>query len=333
MLDIISIGDATLDTFIKIHDATVTCTLVKKHCQLCLDYANKIPITRLDQKVAGNALNNAVGASRLGMRAGFYSVIGNDHTGDQIMRRLKHEKVSLKYMKIEKGKHTNYSVVLNFQGERTLLTYSYARHYALPKDLEPAFWVYYTAIGKKHARLESQILKYVRDNRVKLAFNPGTVHLKEGVRKIRDVLRECEIVFVNKEEAEELVGDSADIPELLARLHGLGPRIAVITDAKNGAYASDTIHTYHLPIFPMKFVEATGAGDAFATGFVAGLHHGNNLPEALRWGAANAGSVVGKIGPQDGLLKFPDLHKILHRFIKIQPKIMGDGRKTALVSA
>jgi sugar/nucleoside kinase (ribokinase family) len=232
----------------------------------------------------------------------------------------------MKYLKVEKGKRTNYSVVLNFQGERTLLTYSYPRHYALPKDMEPAYWVYYTAIGKKHARLESQILRYARDGRIKIAFNPGTVHLKEGVRKIRDVLRAAEIIFVNKEEAEELVGDSAGMHDLLRRLHALGPRIAVITDGKNGAYASNTINAYYLPIYPMPFVEATGAGDAFATGFVAALFHGNTMPEALRWGAACAGSVVGKIGPQDGLPKITELHRLLHRFVRFQPKLIRDGR-------
>ena len=91
MLDIISIGDATLDTFVKINDASVMCTLEKETCMLCLNYADKIPIVRLDQKVAGNAANVAVGASRLGLRSGLYSMIGSDDTG-KILRTMKREK-------------------------------------------------------------------------------------------------------------------------------------------------------------------------------------------------------------------------------------------------
>jgi len=49
MLDIISIGDATLDTFVRVHDATVSCTLDKKACQLCFNYAEKIPIQQMNQ--------------------------------------------------------------------------------------------------------------------------------------------------------------------------------------------------------------------------------------------------------------------------------------------
>jgi len=138
----------------------VSCTLITKTCQLCLDYANKIPVTRLDQKVGGNALNNAVGSARLGMRAGFYSVIGDDLIGKHVVNRIRHEGISMKYLEVQKHSTTNYSVVLNFKGERTLLTYAHPRHYALPAKLEPARWIYYTAIGKNHARLESQILHY-----------------------------------------------------------------------------------------------------------------------------------------------------------------------------
>jgi ribokinase len=143
-------------------------------------------------------------------------------------------------------------------------------------------------------------------------------------------MRLTEIIFVNKEEAEELVGDSTDTSDLIRRLHALGPRYVVITDGKNGSFGSNGIHSYFLPIFPMPAIETTGAGDAFATGFLASLFHGNTLPEALRWGAANAGSVVGKIGPQDGLLKLKELRKVLHRYAKIQPKLVRDGKLTAI---
>src|SRR5882672_379103 len=79
--DIISIGDATLDTFIKIEEASVMCTLNKDVCVLCLSYADKIAIDRPVKVVGGNAANNAVGSARLGMKAAIYTVLGSDETG------------------------------------------------------------------------------------------------------------------------------------------------------------------------------------------------------------------------------------------------------------
>ena len=319
MLDIISIGDAALDTFLKLHDAFVTHIKGKKVSQLCMNFGDKIPVKTLHQTVAGNALNNAVGSARLEMKAGFYSVVGNDETGERIIKRMKREKVTTKYLHVQKGSSTNYSVVLNFQGDRTILQYSHPRVYSLPKDLEPSRWLYYTAVGKNHAPLERQIINYAKKNHTKIAFNPGTSHIKAGVPKMKEILRHTEIIFVNKEEAELMVGDSTDIPGLLYRLHELGPHLAVITDGHNGAYASNSVNTYFLPIFPAKVVEVTGAGDAFATGFLAGLFYGHSVPDAMLWGTANSAGVIGKIGPQEGLLTRPGLAKMLKTYKRIKP--------------
>lgn len=319
MLDIISIGDAALDTFLKLHDAFVTHVQDKKINQLCMNFGDKIPVKALHQKVAGNALNNAVGSARLGMKAAFYSVIGNDETGEMVEKRMKREGITTKYLHVQKGSSTNYSVVLNFQNDRTILQYSHPRVYNLPADLEPARWIYYTAVGKNHAALEKQIIKYAGKNHAKIAFNPGTSHIKEGVTKMKEILRRTEIIFVNKEEAELLVGDSTDIPGLLYRLHELGPHLAVITDGANGAYASDSVNTYYLPIFPAKVVEVTGAGDAFATGFLAGLFYGLPVPEAMLWGTANSAGVIGKVGPQEGLLTKTGLAKMIRTYKRIKP--------------
>src|SRR3989339_815074 len=199
MLDLISIGDATLDTFVKIQDASVMCTLEKEMCMLCLNYADKIPIIRLDQKVAGNACNVAVGGARLDLKTAFYSIIGSDDIGKRITRAMKTEGVSLKYLEIDKGKPSNYSVVLNYKGERTILVYHHPRRYRLPK-LEPSRWLYYTSIGANHEQLESALVKYLKNThpRPKLGFNPGTHQLRKGLARIRDVLRMTTVVFLNK---------------------------------------------------------------------------------------------------------------------------------------
>jgi sugar/nucleoside kinase (ribokinase family) len=78
-------------------------------------------------------------------------------------------------------------------------------------------------------------------------------------------------------------------------------------------------------VFPVKVVEMTGAGDSFATAFLAGLHYGKPLPEALRWGAANSASVVGRIGPQAGLLRSAEMTRMLRRFAKVKARELKSG--------
>ena len=64
----------------------------------------------------------------------------------------------------------------------------------------------------------------------------------------------------------------------------------------------------------------TGAGDAYATGLIAGLFYGKELPEAMRWGAANGAAVVEKIGPQAGLLALNQMQERLRQ----NPKIIAN---------
>lgn len=321
MLDLISIGDATLDTFVKINDASVMCTLEKEVCMLCLNYADKIPIARLDQKVAGNACNVATGGARLGLKTAFYSIVGNDDIGKRVTRAMKSEGVSLKYVEVDKGRPSNYSVVLNYKSERTILVYHHPRHYKMPK-LEPANWIYYTSIGANHESLERSILKYLRTThpRPHLAFNPGTHQLRKGLSRLRDVLRMTTVLFVNKEEAEGLVGRAGDMKGLLDRLKETGPEISVITDGAKGSFVHNGGEYWYMPVYPVKVVEKTGAGDSFAIGFVGALAHGKKLHEALQWGTANSASVVTKIGPQPGLLTVAGIQQMTRKYKKIKPK-------------
>ncbi|MBU4421641.1 carbohydrate kinase family protein [Candidatus Parcubacteria bacterium] len=317
--DIISIGDATLDTFLKLEEAVIIPSGEEHNQMICLAYADKIPIEHFEQKIAGNAANNAVGSARLGMKAAFYSIVGDDESGRKVIQEIKKEKVSTKYLEIEKKSITNYTVVLNYNGERTQLIYRVDREYDLPK-LDKAKWIYYTAVGKNHVHMERDIVEYVKNSGAWLAFNPGAYQLRRGAKALSAVLKVTKVLFVNKEEAYKLVGRFENMKDLVKELRTLGPQIVVVTDGSKGACSCDENGCYKMGVFPVKITEMTGAGDAFATGFVAALHYGKGVDEALRWGTTNSTSVITSIGPQDGLLTRVGIEKLLKKYLKIKPR-------------
>ena len=96
--------------------------------------------------------------------------------------------------------------------------------------------------------------------------------------------------------------------------------MAVITDGGDGSYGFDGEKYYGIGLFPAKLLEMTGAGDAYATGLIAGLFHGKDLAEAMRWGAANGAAVVEQIGPQVGLLTLSKMQDRLKENSKIVAK-------------
>ncbi len=316
MLDVISIGDATIDIFVQIHDAEVKCNLDKSNCLICLEYGDKIAVDKLSHQVAGNAANNAVGSSRLGLKTAIYVNVGDDSSGQQIVQKLKKEGVEGRYVQVHTGMESNLSVVLNFQSERTIFVYHQKWQYRLP-DLEKSRWIYFTSLSESfvNTSLIQELENFLERTGTKLLYNPGTYQMKVGVKKNPKLLTLTEIFIVNKTEARRILTGKDDgeleIKKMLKGVTDLGPRMAIITDGVNGSYGYDGERFYSLKIFPSHLVEMTGAGDAYATGVLAAFCYGKDLPEAMRWGAVNGASVVEHVGPQGGLLSYDEIQKRL----------------------
>lgn len=322
MYDIISIGDATLDTFIELESAEVIENKNKtNHHYLCLDYAEKTPIYSLIKKVAGNAANNAVGSARLGMKAAFWTIIGEDDTGRLVTATMQKEGVDTRFVQVKKGTESNFTVVLNYQGERTQLVYRQPREYKLPK-LNHTKWVYLTAMGKEYHLVVGPLIKFIKENNVKLAYNPGIEQITCNKKACNRLIDVSEILFVNREEGEQILGKNhKDTKSLLKNLRKMGPEIVVVTDGKNGSCVYDGNEFYHLGIWPAKLVERTGAGDAYATAFTAARFYKKGIEEAMKWGTINSAYVIQEIGPQDGLLKLANMKKLVKSKPRFKAKI------------
>ncbi|MDP3733213.1 MAG: carbohydrate kinase family protein [Candidatus Daviesbacteria bacterium] len=320
MFDLISIGDAVIDTFVPLTDAHVH--LDQNLKELCLRYGDKIPVGDSVTQVAGNACNSAVGASRLKLNTSAYINVGGDADGQRIKDHLKDENVDIRYVVTNKDLPSNHHVVLNYKGERTILIFHQPWKYHLP-DLEKSRWVYFTSLSPTFAdsNIVEELTNYLERFGARMLYNPGTFQIKLGVKKNPRLLSLTEVFIVNLEEAKIILGHSegADLPvkKLLQGICDLGPKITVITDGGKGSYGFDGQNYYHMPIFPAKLVEMTGSGDAFATGLLAGLFYGKDLPETMRWGAANGASVVEQIGPQAGLLTYSRMQERLKENKKI----------------
>ncbi|MEK7460940.1 MAG: carbohydrate kinase family protein [Patescibacteria group bacterium] len=305
MYDLISIGDCMIDAFhiLEDHEINIICNLDKQQCRLCLTYADKIPVREIHKLVAGNAANNAVGASRLGLKTAIYTVVGDDLSGEMIKAKLEAEGLAMDYFVKERGAESNYSTVLSYQGERTILVYHSVRSFRWP-IMAKAGWVYLTSLPESgQVALTADLLTYLENHRAKLIYQPGTFQLRLGAEKTSEILKQTDVLIMNKEEAEDYLHREGEPQALLAGLQQLGSKIAVVTDGTKGSYAADQTSQWFLGTRPeIARAEATGAGDAYASGFTAALMIGLPVPEAMRWGTFNAEGVIGQIGPQAGLL-------------------------------
>jgi sugar/nucleoside kinase (ribokinase family) len=320
--DIISIGDSTTDVFLELMEADVVCGEKEKECLLCFDYAGKIPVKKATEiDAVGNAANNAVGSARLGLNVGIWTMLGKDTNGRQALDLFHAENVLTEFVEEDQKKGTNYSVVLNYQAERSILVYHNDRDYQFPK-LPKANWVYLTSMGHGWEKIIANLLDYVELTGAKLAFNPGTHQLNSGLETMKPLLAKSELFILNIEEAQKILNTKDDVKILLNKLAVLGPKNVVLTDGQNGSYAWQGGKMWQVPIYPDlgPVVERTGCGDSYATATVAALHYGRPLQEALKWGAVNARMVVQYIGAREGLQTREQIEKTIQEFKNIQPK-------------
>ena len=315
-LQMLSIGDITVDAFIRIKDAKVHCKLDTEQCELCVRFGDKIPyesVTIING--VGNAANASVSAARLGVASGFLGVVGSDQNGEDCLEGVRKDNVDVSFCRKQEGTLTNYHYVLWYEAERTILVKHYEYDYSIPENMPVPEWIYLSSLGENSLPFHGEIATYLQNNKdVKLAFQPGTFQMKLGVEALKGIYDRTEIIFINKEEAQRILGsESQDTKELLAGMHALGPKIVVITDGRNGVSASDGKESFHVPMFPDRIppVDRTGAGDATASTTVAALILGLPLREAITWGPINSMAVVEQVGAQKGLLTKAQMEELL----------------------
>ncbi len=320
--DLVSIGDPTIDTFLKIHDAHVALKVSPQRSELHIDYAEKIPVDELHRMPAGNCVNAAIAAGRAGLHTAVYGVTGDDAEGRSIRSDLDSEGVDTSLMAVDRKRSTNSSTALVFRGERTLFVWHQPRNYHLP-TLPETEWVYATSVGPPGphvVRLHNALCRQLSDRPFRLAFSPGTHQLRMGARALAPLLRRSELLLLNREEAAELTGlGGADPKDLLRALRRLGPRTSVMTDGIRGSYAYDGERFFTTGILDMPVIDRTGAGDAYGATLMSALHLGRGLETAMAWATVQAAYVVTVFGATPGLVR----RRRLQSMVRLHPELVG----------
>jgi sugar/nucleoside kinase (ribokinase family) len=319
-IDVMCVGDVVTDAFIKLFDDQAH-TYENDHGHwIAMQYGSKIPFNYVDEKIAvGNAPNAAVSFARLGISSGLEANVGGDKAGRDIIEKLHKENVDTRLVRINPDQKSNYHYVLWYKEERTILIKheEYDYHWPKLKPKEMPKWIYFSSISENAMDFHDELADWLEENpSVKLAFQPGTFQMKAGIERLSRIYQRTEVLVLNREEAVLITGGNYDdIHDLMNRIHGAGPKIVVITDGPDGAYASDGEVRLKMPLYPDPEApkERTGAGDAFASTFVAALIKGNNLEGALQWAPINSMNVVQHVGAQDGLLTQDRIEELLQQ--------------------
>lgn len=315
MFDIVAVGDAIVDVFVTpfANDANITLNTDRE--EAVIKIGAKIPVEKSSFSLGGNATHVAIGLSRLGFRSALAAELGTDEFAEKIVKDLEKENVARDLLIQTKNAPSTFTVSMSLGDDRTTFVRHVERNHAYDFSDISAKWVYLTSMGDKWEDAYQKTVTFVQKSGAKLAFNPGSIQMKAGAEKFAEVTKVCDVLIVNKEEAEKIVyghmlpheqKESAE--SLLFRLNRMGPKVSIITDGENGSFAIDTDgKVYRQKAIEVTVTEKTGAGDAFSTGFLAGSLSGKSVQESLLWGAVDAAGVISKHGGQEGLLTKEEL--------------------------
>jgi len=302
--DVITFGSGVVDVFV---DTDVS----EKRGFMSYEVGSKILLKGVRFDVGGGGTNTAVAFSRLGLKVGWIGGVGGDNNGFEILDLIKKEKVAF-LGEIDEDGLSGYSVILDSkENNRTILTFKGVNDGVSIGDLNlrkvrRTKWLYHTSLLGRSFETQKRLARELVGRGVKLALNPSEYSVKR--QDLRGLLKLCEVLILNKEEGELLLKrEKVREKDLLKGLVSLGPKVVVVTDKNKVIRACDNRggdgRRYSLKPNKVKVVERTGAGDAFASGFVAGLIVGKSVEESLKLGLRESESVIKYFGAKNKLIK------------------------------
>jgi sugar/nucleoside kinase (ribokinase family) len=252
---------------------------------------------------SGGLANLAVWSSRYGARVGFCGAVGDDVLGDKYEKDAEADGVRTMLIR-DNQRQTGVCVSLvSADGDRTMLTSRDANDGLLAKDVMPripdAAYYYFSGYSFGSPGTGEEVMRIIDDLHGKgrrIIFNLGSFNfVRDNLRQFRSIAAKSEILIMNRDEASAFTKEK-DAGKIVACLKKLGRKF-VITLGAEGSVSYDGERVLKSGAVPVaKVVDATGAGDAFAGGFTAGLAGKMGFSGSVMQGHEAAAKVVGRMG-------------------------------------
>jgi len=267
-MDIITLGEALIDFF-----------AVKSGIEL-----NKVDQFR---KVPGGApANVAVGAARIGLKVAFVGRLGDDEFGHFLKNTLEENEVDISQMQFDRKVRTGLAfVALPTPNTREFLFYrnpsadmmldSKEFDKTFIKDTKVFHFGSITLISEPGRSSTYDAINLAKSNGAVISYDPNLrLNLwpcaEEAKNKIMKAIPLADVIKVNDEELFFITGEK-DIKKGIQKLISNGPKLCIVTIGAKGCIYSTGKYTGLLPAFKVKTVDATGCGDSFVAGLLAGL--------------------------------------------------------------
>ncbi len=280
----------------------------------------------------GSAANTISGLANLGVNTGFTGVVGDDIEGKILLQDFQEAGVDTNQIRVKPRAKTGSVLCLSDRlGKRSLYVLPGANNLLTIDDLDLSYInqarMFHLAsfADDKQFKMSAELIDKL-DSSVKLSFAPGALYTVKGLKTLAPILTRTYVLFINQHEMGQLTGEEVIAGAEICLRQGC--HIVVVTLGKGTKLRKTTAVCYIRDVDNEYVIESasqdkgtevdtTGAGDAFATGFLYGLLKGKGLEQCGHLGNLAARFSITKIGARQGL---PTLNELAQRYQELYNK-------------
>lgn len=279
-------------------------------------------VERMELHTGGCAVNTGISLAKLGLRTGVLGKVGQDGFGDFVINVLQGHGVDTRGVVRDALNNTSATMVMvDRDGERTFLHYVGANGAIRESDIDPGL------IRQAHilhiaghnlmpgfdGEVAARILRAARAAGVRTSLDTAWDFSGRWRTLIEPCLPYLDLFVPSIEEARQIAG--REDPDSVASFFlDYGIRIVALKMGSQGCYVKTREEAFALPVYPVKAVDATGAGDAFAGGFLAGIAKGWDLRRTTRLANAAGALCVTAVGATAGVRSLAETVEFMKQF-------------------
>jgi len=307
-----AIGNAIIDVLALVKDDFLKEKKLEKGSMSLIDQNNVLKLADLKyEKIVpgGSAANTVVAVSAFGVKNAFIGNVGSGQYGDMFDEDLKKNGVDFYCKnKTEFGSTARSFVLITPDSERTMCTFlgkaahiSNEIHEDVITNSEFLYLEGYLWDQAETIQALKKAIIMARNNNVKIAYTlSDSFCVQRHKQDMLKLVNKIDVLFANEAEIKELTSSSEIKGDKIKQLAKNNNHLTIVItrhDKDAIVFDAKTNNFYKIPAQKVKnVVDVTGAGDAFAAGFLYGQYHQLSKEDSAKIGHLFASNIIQKIG-------------------------------------
>ena len=277
----------------------------------------------------GSAANTIFGLAKLGVNCGFIGAVGSDSEGKTAIKDFTDAGIDTSKIAIKKNVKTGKTTCISDKNNKRSIYIQPGANSAIDETDIDLDYVNRSKIlhissfvDNNQFGLQSGIMSDISDD-IHIGFSPGIIYARKGINALSSILRKTCMLFINRDEIETMT--KTNFLSGSKQCMEAGCKYVIVTMGKGYikdgeqviCVITDPVGQYEITV-PHKTIinstESTGAGDAFAAGFIYGYLNKKDIAECAILGHITAISTLKSTGARKGL---PDLNKLTKSYFKL----------------